>query len=124
MSQSYLPWSSEISLPNWVRFVERKQENKLGSNKNVFCCFLKIDCPYCLEKQFYSTLYLSGMLKFIFIHLTPFSLVVTVAGNSQTAVLRRPPIVRPYMHGLSWKSFWCLCTLPVKTDSTADLFER
>ncbi|XP_041901232.1 synaptonemal complex protein 1-like isoform X1 [Corvus kubaryi] len=28
----------------------RKAENELGSNKNVFCCFLEMDCLYCLEK--------------------------------------------------------------------------
>lgn len=52
--------------------VCRKKENELGSNKNVFCCFLKMDCPYCLEKWFYSTLNLSGMPRFIFNHLYPF----------------------------------------------------
>lgn len=28
----------------------RKAENELGSNKNVFCCFLEMNCLYCLEK--------------------------------------------------------------------------
>lgn len=94
----------------------KKKKTKLG-NKNAFCCFLKMGSPYCLEKWFERTLYLSGMPEFVCSSdsLFSISLTVIVAVNSQTAGLCRPPVVRSY------RSLWFLCLPPVKADSAAGL---